>query len=122
MKCVTGTALIAGALMFGNAASAADLPVKAPPPVVAPLSWTGFYVGGNIGAVRGDADYDPVCPALNPATCPLLIPFFAFTSIVPGIGPVLTFVPNPFSSLPGGGSHDTSFMGGAQAGYNWQVN
>src|SRR5215471_10722936 len=34
-------------------ASAADLPVKAPPaPVYAPpiFSWTGCYIGGNIGA------------------------------------------------------------------------
>ena len=33
-------------------ASAADLPMKAPPPVYAPqiFTWTGFYIGGNIGA------------------------------------------------------------------------
>ncbi len=121
MKCVTGTALIAGALFFAiTSARAADLPLKAPPPPPPPL-WTGFYVGGNIGAMRGNADYDTVCPTFNPATCPLLIPFFAFNSIVPGIGPVITFVPNPFTSLPGGGAHDTSLVGGAQAGYNWQV-
>src|ERR1700684_2196359 len=28
---------------------AADLPVKAPVAVAAPWSWTGFYIGGNIG-------------------------------------------------------------------------
>ncbi len=36
------------------AASAADLPVKAPPPPVAvavPFTWTGFYVGGTIGGI-----------------------------------------------------------------------
>ena len=37
-----------------DAASAADLPVKAPPPA-APLavwSWTGFYIGGHIGGAQ----------------------------------------------------------------------
>ena len=35
-----------------GAASAADLPVKAPmlPPPPPPFSWTGFYLGGNLGA------------------------------------------------------------------------
>jgi len=41
-----------------SAASAADMPVKAvykAPPVVA-FSWTGFYVGGTVGAARTNAD------------------------------------------------------------------
>jgi len=44
----------AGVVLFGTAnwSIAADLTVKAPPaPVVVPLfTWTGFYIGGNIGA------------------------------------------------------------------------
>jgi outer membrane immunogenic protein len=39
------------ALMTPLAAGAAELPVKAPPaPVPPPFSWTGFYIGGNVGA------------------------------------------------------------------------
>jgi outer membrane immunogenic protein len=42
---------IAGAALCGAPALAADMAVKAPPsPVVAlPYSWTGFYIGGDIG-------------------------------------------------------------------------
>jgi opacity protein-like surface antigen len=43
----TGTGLSLAASGF---AVAADLVVKAPPPPPAPVySWTGFYVGGNVG-------------------------------------------------------------------------
>jgi outer membrane immunogenic protein len=118
MKHLASVVLIGSALLAGSASVyAADLPLKAPPPPP-PLSWTGFYVGGNIGALRGNADYDPVCPVFNAATCPVLLPPFA--SNVPGIGVLI--VPAAFSTLPGGGAHDTTFMGGGQAGYNWQVN
>lgn len=56
------TTLLAGATVFAltQAASAADLPVKAPvykAPVVAPAyNWTGFYVGANIGYSWGRQD------------------------------------------------------------------
>jgi outer membrane immunogenic protein len=42
---------------MGQLASAADLPVrKAPPPPVTVWSWTGFYIGGNVGFSSGKAD------------------------------------------------------------------
>lgn len=51
-------------------ALAADAPVKAPPAAV--FSWTGFYVGGNIGGVWGQSSftdesglYGPVGAAYN---------------------------------------------------------
>lgn len=56
------TALLAGATAFAltQAASAADLPVKAPvykAPMAAPAyNWTGFYVGGNVGYSWGRQD------------------------------------------------------------------
>ena len=48
----------------------------------------------------------------------LLAPAFFW---IPGIGPILTFVPNVFGGLPGASAQGTSFMGGGQAGYNWQA-
>jgi outer membrane immunogenic protein len=57
-------AAVAAASIFGfvENASAADLPVKAPAaPVAAPYSWTGFYVGANVGGGWGhrNIDYSP---------------------------------------------------------------
>jgi outer membrane immunogenic protein len=40
---------------LASVASAADLPVKAPPPV-APVSWTGFYINGGVGYGMYNAD------------------------------------------------------------------
>ena len=85
------TALIAGPAM------AADLPVrapayKAPPPVVTYYSWTGCYVGGHVGGLWVSKDW-----SVNAAD-----PFFA---------PGQNF-----------GSHDVNgWLGGAQAGCNYQV-
>ncbi len=41
---------------LAGAASAADMPLKAP--LVAPppaFSWTGCYIGGNVGGIRNDS-------------------------------------------------------------------
>jgi hypothetical protein len=101
MKHLASVVLIGSALVAGlRPARAADLPLKAPP-LPPPLSWTGFYVGGNLGAVHGNADYDTVCP-----TCPVLMPPFATNIFNPTIGPILLIVPGAFSTLPGGGAHD----------------
>ena len=56
---------VAGAVLgVAGAAEAADMPVKAPPPLVAPFTWTGFYIGGNIGAAWGDRDATDVTRGL----------------------------------------------------------
>src|SRR6516164_4181653 len=52
MKFKTLIASLAFSVLGTAVAGAADMPVKAPPPPPPPLpvfSWTGFYVGGNIG-------------------------------------------------------------------------
>ena len=51
-KVVLACALLS---VLGGVASAADRPVKAPysapPPPPAYYTWTGFYIGGNIGSL-----------------------------------------------------------------------
>jgi opacity protein-like surface antigen len=46
-------------LAVSGSAFAADIAVKAPPLAPAPVySWTGFYVGGNLGASFGHVKTD----------------------------------------------------------------
>jgi len=82
--------------------SAADLPSRAlapAPAYVAPaFTWTGFYVGGNVGAAWSGRDN---CPILN--------------YIDNGVYSVASdYLPNCNSD------RSTNFIGGIQAGYNWQ--
>jgi outer membrane immunogenic protein len=99
-------ALIAtvSAIAFTQIALAADLPVKAPrytPPPPAPVySWTGFYIGGNVGYSWGNADSDI-------SADPVTANFGVFTIPIPG------FVGSD-SMKPKG------IIGGGQIGYNWQ--
>ena len=87
---------IVGAICITSIASAADLPRKAPvaAPIAPPVySWTGFYVGGHVGAlwIRSIGRWDP-------------LPSVAFFGEFPNIGNL----------------NDTAFVGGLHAGYNWQ--
>lgn len=90
---------------LGKAAFAADMPTKAPvAPAPAVYSWTGFYVGANIGGGWGHRDFivspnDPMAPSL-------------ITNVNASGG--------SFNSTP---SFNTSgILGGLQLGYNWQLN
>ena len=78
-------------------AFAADLPRRsAPPPYLPPIpifTWTGFYVGVNAGAAFSD-NKNRYTPA-------------GFATPITGYGY--------------GNSSDTSFTGGGQLGYNWQM-
>jgi opacity protein-like surface antigen len=81
------------AALTGKSAPRAQ-PVKAP--ALSVYSWTGFYIGGNAGAV---------------ASIPSGTSDFLDSAAVP-----------PFSSYPEQfSSANSSFLGGFQAGYNWQV-
>ena len=62
-----GAALVA---MFAGSAMAADMPVKAPvlkaPPPVAVYSWTGCYIGGNVGWAHERDKLSTVVPPAPP--------------------------------------------------------
>jgi hypothetical protein len=81
----------------------ADMPMKATLPPVPYYSWTGFYVGGNIGYGVGNDRAHPIFRQADPST-----------GVVPR-GPDTVSV----------GAFDTGIapagaIGGVQFGYNWQ--
>ncbi len=95
-------ATAAFALVSASLASAADMPLKAPPPAAPVLSWTGFYVGGVAG---GAWSGDKVNYSAND-------PLSAFEIAGPAGGnPLVTSY-----SLNRSGP-----VGGLEIGYNWQA-
>jgi outer membrane immunogenic protein len=102
MRQVSGSWLLGTILAaaVGSSAWAADMgvPYKAPPSYApayaAPFSWTGTYVGANVGWTWGTFD-------VNPA---------ATDNLAGTVG------------LPGAASiSSSSLIGGVQIGYNWQI-
>src|SRR5260370_39875329 len=91
---------IAVAGLIGTPAFAADMAVKAPPPPPAPVySWTGCYIGGNLGGVWEN----------DTTTGGLSDPGAAFPGLFPGVIPA-TFNYDRDSGLAGG-----------QVGCNYQL-
>jgi len=64
------TILVAAAFVMATtvASSAADLPMKAPAAPVSAWSWTGFYIGGNIGGGVAASHFDDPCFTCSSAT------------------------------------------------------
>lgn len=100
-RIITALITTAAVVGFDLAASAADLPVKAPyfAPAPALYNWTGWYVGANAGYSWGQSSIDYAQDA----------------GLIFGVPPFAT----------GGGfstsAHPDSFIGGGQLGFNYQA-
>ncbi len=81
----------AGAIAIAGPAVAADLPVTPPPAPI--FTWTGIYLGGQIGYAWGHSTFD-----------------MFDTGVVTGFPGVLGFTSNP-----------NGVIGGAHVGYNLQI-
>jgi outer membrane immunogenic protein len=98
-----GAAFILSASGF---AFAADMAVKAPPPAPAPVySWTGFYVGGNVGYSWGDARTD-IAGSANAITAQQISGGFT--------------TPSTFAFADSNTARLNGIIGGGQLGYNYQ--
>jgi outer membrane immunogenic protein len=86
--------------LCAGAAIAADMPVKAPAPLAPVASWTGFYLGANIGGGVGQNGTQDVVSYAPPGGS--------------------AGITNPISEA--GFTHSPAgFIGGGQLGYNWQT-
>jgi outer membrane immunogenic protein len=105
-------ALALGAPITSALAADLRLPVKAPPmPVVAPYSWTGFYIGGNVGYSFGRDPIDVTATARSRV-------FRAFGTPAETLTTDTGVVPFPL----GAGTADVEgALAGGQIGYNWQT-
>ena len=87
-------ASVSAAVLTSSAVMAADMPVKARPLSPPPPTWTGFYVGLNAGYAWGHSDIAVGDLGVDP--------FDSAQVAAPNLSP-------------------KGFIGGAQAGYNWQT-
>jgi outer membrane immunogenic protein len=96
-------AVSAGAAVAADLPTAYKMPVKA---VVAPPAptWTGFYIGGNVGYGWGNTSSGVSAASTDPVLAPALAPIIAAGSYPASLSPSAKGV-----------------IGGGQIGYNWQL-
>jgi outer membrane immunogenic protein len=96
-------------LFAGTSALAANLPVKAPlvPPPI--FTWTGFYVGGNVGYSWGAASTD-------------LTEIVNTTATTTNRNGLVASATTTLTSVGGDRARLDGVLGGVQAGYNKQIN
>jgi len=100
-KILIGSTLLAG-LLAGPALAADIVPRPLPPPPVrvAIFTWTGFYIGGNVGAHWGT---DKLTTAPDPV---------GWTAAAA----------NELNDRSAVSLHPKGVIGGIQGGFNWQIN
>src|SRR5262252_8975757 len=99
MRHLLRAALLMTALQFSGVASAADLPLKAPPaPAPVYYNWTGFYLGVNLGGSWGHQSVTACDGGNKPPPAAVVPPILCASDTL----------------------HMNGVIGGGQIGYNWQ--
>jgi len=100
-KILIGTVALS-AIGMANVASAADMPLKAPPIIPVVYNWTGCYLGGNAGVKWGRFSES--------------VDTAAGTAVIPGLAPT----PFPASHVDLAGVNTSSGAFGGQIGCRWE--
>ena len=112
---------------------AADMPVKARPMPVAIYSWTGFYIGGNVGWSWGRANTDQRDVSTSTSTTQCFRDANPGSPAETGAQSTVVCAPNTTTTFPivtgpttataatNGRADVDGFIGGGQIGYNWQM-
>jgi outer membrane immunogenic protein len=93
--------------LFTLPGMAADMPVKAPPPV---CQWCGFYIGGTAGGAWGENT------SVDVVTTNTFINFPVLSPLGVSVGPASATATSGNISV----DNRRGFTGGFEAGYNWQ--
>lgn len=99
------------AVLLSSTAMAADLAVKAPLSGPPPPTWTGFYIGGNIGYSWGEAQTDFAGSGT-----------YIYAKGVGGNFPDFPGLPTYFAYADSNKARLDGIVGGGQIGYNIQLN
>ncbi len=126
MKRICAAAL--GVVAASGAAFAADMPVyKAPVAAPASYSWTGLYIGGHVGGAWANNDwFFPSDPINSVAQEPTGTPYqHSFPSTPAGMAAAIATgyqgpTVGPFN-VSSGSNSASSWLAGAQIGYNYQI-
>jgi outer membrane immunogenic protein len=108
-KLMFGSATLVACLVAAGSAMAADMVVKAP--IVAPYSWAGPYLGGNVG--YGWAS-DPATLTDSVVTTVTLVTDVTSTPVFH------TPTQTAITAAGSGNVNPNGVIGGVQGGYNWQ--
>jgi outer membrane immunogenic protein len=108
-------------------AMAADLAPRVhrrPVAVVAPFSWTGFYVGANIGGAWENTETNYSYVSTTAPSPPGFQDIFGPSGPlnVPGLSAVASAIARGFLPTSLGDRHPGVFTAGGQLGYNVQIN